>query len=85
MTHKIILTLLALFIILFAYFSFDSFHFYDDTGYIEKAYFLRHQSLENILNNSNEQAHRFGFLLPLAAFQTLFPFHEITHIIWILI
>lgn len=85
MKHKIILTLLALFIILFAYFSFDGFHFYDDTGYIEKAYFLRKQSFENILNNSNEQAHRFGFLLPLAAFQTLLPFHEITHIIWILI
>ncbi len=85
MKHKIILTLLSLFVILFAYFSFDGFHFYDDTGYIEKAYFLRQQSLENILNNSNEQAHRFGFLLPLAAFQTLFPFHEITHVIWILI
>ncbi len=85
MKHKIILTLLALFITFFAYFSFDGFHFYDDTGYIEKAYFLRHQSLENIIKNGNEQAHRFGFLLPLAAFQTLFPFHEITHIIWILI
>ena len=81
--HKLILLLLTVIVLLFAYFSFDGFHFYDDVGYLEKAYTLHHQSFAQSLLNSNEQAHRFGFLVPLAILQLFFPFHELTHIAWV--
>ncbi len=69
-------------IAVYACLSFDGLHFYDDVGYLKTAISLKNKDLATVLNTSHEQAHRFGFLLPLAFLHNFLPFHEFTHILW---
>ncbi|MDX1904947.1 MAG: hypothetical protein SFU27_12385 [Thermonemataceae bacterium] len=71
--------LLSLFLIVFAWLSFDGYYFYDDYSY---AYYAN-QVLEGEFKFSTQDifAHRFGIILPLALLYAVFGISDFTNIL----
>ncbi|MES2732652.1 MAG: hypothetical protein V4714_12920 [Bacteroidota bacterium] len=77
-SNKALIALLA-FLVIYLYFTFSGYYFYDDYGYAQRAYQLLDGSFQL---QSDSFSHRFGFFAPIACIYALLGITDFSTILW---